>query len=110
MPLLVRGIGKIKPFKAANAACLAITLFLSFGVEGSDRAPREKENSFFNGGLKIKSLFLAVVQRLPSLFHPRSTHRVPGDSALARGAGLAGVLGLLDRGLERRLGLGLGDD
>jgi len=60
-------------------------------------------------------LLLVSVSLSPLLFSPTlslfiSTHRVPGDSALAGGAGLAGVLGLLDRGLEGGLGVGLDDD
>ena len=53
-----------------------------------------------------------VIRRTPAAFLfslSQPTHRVPGDGALGRGAGLAGVLGLLDRGLERRLG-GVGPD
>ena len=88
------------------------SFFLFSSLRGR-RAPREKEKTQ-DGGLPF-FLLLVSVSLSPLLFSPTlslfiSTHRVPGDSALAGGAGLAGVLGLLDRGLERGLGVGLGDD
>ena len=87
------------------------SLFSSFRGRGSDEHQEKRE--FWHRrleGTSIVPLPSSASLSLISLPLPLSTHRVPCDSALAGRAGLAGVLGLLDRGLERGLGVSLDDD